>query len=137
MFVKARVLSYGGRRRHHMKIHCVAQDQAKDDSSESKSRLSEDSWIDLNTPKADSASSDWFGNSEQYNDSGQKYGVAGEIFFLFVNLYCWLIWDRFFIMGLYSFMRLLVEIGISAERFHLFLLDCGYNLGLTFDYAIN
>ncbi|CAO2838822.1 unnamed protein product [Amaranthus hypochondriacus] len=75
MFVKARVLSYGDRRRHHLKIHCVAQD--KNDSSESKSRLSEDSWINLNTPKADSASSDWFGNSEQYNDSGQKNGVAG------------------------------------------------------------
>lgn len=77
LFAKARISRPGNLRHHHLQVHCVAQDEAKSGSHESERRRSGDSWNNLNTSSVDAVLSDWFGNSDQSSDSGQKNGIAG------------------------------------------------------------
>ncbi|KNA25357.1 hypothetical protein SOVF_007250 isoform A [Spinacia oleracea] len=80
LFIKAfRGSNPGNIRRHHLRVHCVAQDEAKSSSSsdESERRRSGDSWNNLKPSAVDAALSDWFGNSDSSSDSGKKNGIGG------------------------------------------------------------
>lgn len=79
LFAKARFSSIDDRRRHNLRVHCVAQDEVKN-GSESEQRISGDSWTNSNsdTSSVNDVLSDWFGNSDQSSNSGKKNGIGGE-----------------------------------------------------------